>query len=232
MREALIEKYRPDDMLSTEDKERLKAIEEEDLYVNTDKKGMKKIQVLGQEKSYKWRSDIKQNYEIALEMMKISDLGPKGTLTDLIPNTQYLYLDKNMLHSWDQFYQITRELRFLHTLVLTGNKFKRIDSTYFEGKKVEEMINPYLKELILIDMSLDWGQIDILAPTLVYVEQLHLVRCNCKHVSSKYQISKDHFKNLKFINLEQNGIESWDEIVGFRNLPVLKRVTVSKNKIK
>jgi hypothetical protein len=45
----------------------------------------------------------------------------------------------------------------LNTLVLTGNKFKRIDSTYMDGKKVEEMINPYLKELILIDMALDWG---------------------------------------------------------------------------
>ena len=87
LKEAVIEKYRPDDMMSTEDKERMKAIEEEDIYVNTDKKGMKKIQVLGQEKSYKWRSDVKQNYEIALEMMKISDLGHKGTLTELIPNT-------------------------------------------------------------------------------------------------------------------------------------------------
>jgi hypothetical protein len=37
---------------------------------------------------------------------------------------------------------------------------------------------------------------------------------------------------LKFINVEQNGIESWDELIGFRNLPVLKRITVSKNKIK
>jgi Leucine-rich repeat (LRR) protein len=115
---------------------------------------------------------------------------------------------------------------------LTGNKFKRIDASYMTGKKVEEMINPYLKELILIDMALDWGQIDILAPTLVYVEQLHLVRCNCTHVSTKYQISKEYFKNLKFLNLEQNGIESWDELLGFRNLPVLKRLTISKNKIR
>ena len=37
---------------------------------------------------------------------------------------------------------------------------------------------------------------------------------------------------MKFLNLEQNGIESWDEIVGFRNLPVLKRLTVSKNRIR
>ena len=97
---------------------------------------------------------------------------------------------------------------------------------------MEELINPHLKELILIDMALDWGQIDILAPTLVYVEQLHLVRSHCKQISTKYQISKEYFKNLKFLNLEQNGIESWDEIVGFRSLPVLKRLTVSKNRIR
>jgi len=89
--------------------------------------------------------------------MRISDLGPKGTLADCIPATQYLYLNKNLLHSWDQFFQITRELRFLNTIVLTGNKFKRIDASYMAGKKVEELINPHLKELILIDMALDWG---------------------------------------------------------------------------
>jgi Leucine-rich repeat (LRR) protein len=37
---------------------------------------------------------------------------------------------------------------------------------------------------------------------------------------------------LKFINVEQNGIESWDEIVGFRNLPNLRRLNISKNRIK
>ena len=85
--EAIIEKYRPDDLTSQEEKERLKQVEDEDLYVNTDKKGMKKIQVLGQDMSYKWRSDVKQNYEIALEYMKISDLGVRGTLAMIIPNT-------------------------------------------------------------------------------------------------------------------------------------------------
>jgi dynactin complex subunit len=59
LKEAVIDKYRPDDMMSAEEKVRLKAIEQEDIYVNTDKKGMKKIEVLGQDKSYKWRSDVK-----------------------------------------------------------------------------------------------------------------------------------------------------------------------------
>ena len=97
---------------------------------------------------------------------------------------------------------------------------------------MDAMINPHLKELILIDMGLTWDQIDILMPTLVYIEQLHLVRNNCKHICSQFTIKKDYFKNLKFINLEQNGIESWDEVTGFRVLQNLKRLTMTKNLLK
>lgn len=93
------------------------------------------------------------------------------------------------------------------------------------------MINPFLHELVLIDMALDWSQIDALAPTMIYIEELHLVRNQCNKICSEYQINKEYFKNLRFINLEQNGIESWDEVVGFRNLQGLRRLTVSKNKI-
>ena len=75
-----------------------------------------------------------------------------------------------------------------------------------------------MHELVLIDMSLDWSQIDILAPTLVYVENLYLVRNNCKKICSEYTIDKDLFKNLRYINLEGNDIESWDELCGFRTL--------------
>lgn len=38
--------------------------------------------------------------------------------------------------------------------------------------------------------------------------------------------------NLKFLNVEQNGLESWDELVGFRILPNMRRLTFSKNRIK
>ena len=89
-----------------------------------------------------------------------------------------------------------------------------------------------LHELVLIDMALDWEQIDILSPTLIYIEELHLVRSHCNIITSSYKISKEYFKNLRFINLEQNGIASWDEIIGFRVLPDLRRLNVSKNKIK
>jgi len=79
---------------------------------------------------------------------------------------------------------------------------------------------------------LEWSQLDILAPTLLYVEQLYLVRNNCRKICSQFEISKDHWKNLRVINLEQNGIESWDEIVGFRVLNDLQKIIVNKNLMK
>jgi hypothetical protein len=69
----------------------------------------------------------------------------------------HLYLDKNFLYSWDQFFVMTSELRWLRILTLTGNKFRRIDKTYFDGKNVASLIAPHLHELVLIDMSLDWS---------------------------------------------------------------------------
>jgi len=80
-------------------------------------------------------------------------------------------------------------------------------------------------------MSLDWGQLDILAPILIYVERLFLVRNNCSKICTKYAINKKYWTNLRYLNLEQNGIESWDELVGFRGLNDMTHLIVNKNLI-
>lgn len=81
-----------------------------------------------------------------------------------------LYLDKNLLYSWDQYFQIIKQLGYLRSLILTGNKFRRINRNYFDDKDTNSLIHQHLAELVLIDMALDWEQIDILAPVLCYVE--------------------------------------------------------------
>ena len=47
-----------------------------------------------------------------------------------------------------------------------------------------------------------------------------------------YQVPRDHFRLLKFINLEGNNIESWDEVIEFRHLDNLKRLTLNSNRIR
>jgi hypothetical protein len=120
----------------------------------------------------------------------------------------------------------------LRIITLTGNKFNRIDKDFFKNRDINQLIHPHLYEVVLIEMGLDWEQINILAPVLIYVEHLHLVRNFCSKICTSYKLPLQHFKLLKFINLEENGIESWDEVVGFRDLPILKRLNVNKNRIK
>jgi len=111
--------------------------------------------------------------------MKIGSLGEDGTLKRLIPGTMNLYLDKNLLYSWDQYFSIVKQLAFLRIVTLTGNKFQRLKPDYLEGKNLNYLIHTSVFELVLIDMGLDWSQIDILAPTFCYIEHLHLVRNQC-----------------------------------------------------
>ena len=65
------------------------------------KGGVKKIEVLGMEKAYEWRSDVHNIRDVALDRMKISSLGTKDTIKNCIPGCMILYLDKNLLYSWD-----------------------------------------------------------------------------------------------------------------------------------
>lgn len=120
----------------------------------------------------------------------------------------------------------------MRSLILTGNKFRRIGCDFFADKDINQLIHPHLAELVLIDMALDWQQIDVLAQVFVYVEQLHLVRNNCSVIFSQFQLPREHFKNMKFINLEANAITSWGEVCDFRHLPNLKRLTLNKNPIR
>ena len=89
-----------------------------------------------------------------------------------------------------------------------------------------------LSELVLIDCSLEWSQIDILAPVLLYVEQLFLARNNCDKICSEFQISKTYWKNLRLLNLEYNSIEFWDVLAGFRVLAGLQKLILNKNRLK
>jgi hypothetical protein len=164
--------------------------------------GTKEIEIKGSSKAYKWRSEVGQSKSVAIQYKKISEMGPPGTIQSLIPTCMSLFLDKNFLYSWDQFFLITSQISNLRTLALSGNKLRKIQPNYFEGKNIDSMIPLHLKELVLIDMSLDWGTIDILSPTFTYVEELFLVRNNCNEICSKYKIDKYVWKNLRMLNLE------------------------------
>ena len=134
LKQALEEKYQANKGLSEEERKLIEEEESKTLVVNTIKEGQKAIEVVGIEKSYKWRYDIFEGTEFLWQNMKIDNLGDQGEIKKLIPKCKHLYLDKNLLSSWDDFFMITSQLLQLQTLNLTDNIFKPIDSSYFEIK--------------------------------------------------------------------------------------------------
>lgn len=116
--------------------EQARKKEEADNYITTVKGGVKKIEVLGMEKAYEWRSDVNTIRDVALDRMKISSLGAKDTIKNCIPGCMILYLDKNLLYNWDQYFEIIKQLGFLRSFILTGNKFKRISREYLDNKNL------------------------------------------------------------------------------------------------
>ena len=78
-------------------------------------------------------------------------------ISKCIPDTYNLYLDKNLLYSWDQYFEIIKQLPSLRIIVLNGNKFRKIPPNYLEGKDVADLTHYSLSELVFVDMGLDWG---------------------------------------------------------------------------
>ena len=71
--------------MTAEEIDQARKKEEANNYITTVKGGVKKIEVLGMEKAYEWRSDVHNIRDVALDKMKISSLGTKDTIKNCIP---------------------------------------------------------------------------------------------------------------------------------------------------
>ena len=91
-------------MKSEKEKELDRQKEEVEQYVMSTKNKMVKIEMVGFDKTYEERADISNSRDITLELMGISDVGAPGEIRALIPGTMNLYLDRNKLYSWDQYF--------------------------------------------------------------------------------------------------------------------------------
>ena len=99
--EAVLKKYKPESMITDEELEEQRKNELGELYLNTTNGGIQKIEVLGMDKAYLWRADVQNIRDVALEKQRISAIGTKDTIRHCIPGAMILYLDKNLLYSWD-----------------------------------------------------------------------------------------------------------------------------------
>ena len=86
-----------------------------------------------------------------------------------------------------------------------------------------------LKVLILIEMDLTWKILDKVLPCFQFLEELVLCRNKLNDFDSiSFEVEKV-LKNLKFLNLEENRIATFQGLRKFANLSFLEKLTLSKN---
>ena len=216
---------------------------DEEAYFETVRKFKKKVEFLGFDKIWKKINDLKHIKELSLPDCKISDIGPDGSLQQLLPNVSTLSLEANLLFDWNQVFLIGRELKNLEELAISSNRLTLPDEDVRKINKIvinsnDTIINEpplgvfdNLKTIILISMKLTWKRFNLLAPIFFNVE--NLVLCyNKMNDFENFEFSGTDFKNLKFLNMEGNELETFEGVMKFSTAPKLEKLTLSLNKMK
>lgn len=164
---------------------------DDEAYFETIKKHKKKVEFVGFDKIWKKINNLHEIQELSLPSLYISDIGPSGFLRRLTPNLKVLSLEKNLIFSWDQIFQIGHELPNLESLSISENKLNELenDVLYKENIRVLSAQTPNilinskpveafknLKTLILLDMGLNWKELNKVKAAFDKVEELILCR--------------------------------------------------------
>lgn len=216
----------------------------EEGYVKTFGDRVKRIEFVGFDQIWERLYNLNRIIDISLSEQKISNFGNLGQLGGICPNIKNLSLEKNLLCSWDQIIILGSELRNLESLALSYNPLRLENEEGFTLNKLRsfnekneilncelknEEIFPKLKNLILIQMNLDFKMLSTIMPFFQHIDELVLCNNYCNDFEN---IVIENFKNIKKINLENNQIDSENhQIERLSEFKELERLSLLSNKI-
>ncbi|KAI5065360.1 hypothetical protein GOP47_0020055 [Adiantum capillus-veneris] len=148
-----------------------------------------------------------------------------GELEGVLPNLKELDLTGNLLPDWQAVNLICDRLPALRVLDLSRNRMQ-LNNDFFPALS-------RLQTLVLNFCQISWGQVEILKHSLPELEELHL----CGNEISVLEVEEggdcvEGFKQLRLLNLENNHIESWEELLKLSKLESLEQLQVSHNRLK
>ncbi|CAG8521457.1 5927_t:CDS:10 [Dentiscutata erythropus] len=191
------------------------------------------VEALGWDKIRRKQRKLDLLTEVGLSFEQISNAGNLGEIEATCPNIIDLNLSKNLLSDWETVAHICQELKKLEVLRLNYNRFQPL-------KSVPNFSNAFLnlKNLSLNHTRISWDQIELLEPSFPSLENLQLGFNNIRLLYNNENEKENHpvnkvkgFVKLKVLNLESNGIDSWDTIAFFSDLPCLETLFLNNNLI-
>ncbi|XP_057728433.1 tubulin-folding cofactor E-like isoform X2 [Arachis stenosperma] len=236
--EALEKRYRSK---STSD-------EEDEMYVLSTSNNRVSIQLVGKDKIQDKLSRFEELTNASLAYMGVSFPGIPYQINTTVPNMKELDLTGNLLSDWKMETK-TSNPNFL-SYWLSFPSIHLLESSLDVGKICGQLpalqalnlsnnlMSPYKSELpplesisilVLNNTGVDWEQVELLRQSLTAIAELHLIRNNISRVLPMSSSFVQGFNSLRLLNLDDNCIAEWDEVMKLSQLRCLEQLYLDKN---
>ncbi|XP_057502974.1 tubulin-folding cofactor E isoform X1 [Actinidia eriantha] len=197
--------------------------EEDEMYVLSASNKRVSVQLLGKDKIQDKLSRFEELTGASLSYLGASSSGPPCQISATVPNLMELDLTGNLLSDWREVGAIFEGLPALSALNLTNNLMAH---DMVEFPQLEN-----IRVLVLNNTGIKWMQVEALKHSLPALEELHLMGNKLNAITPPSSVIVEGFGSLRLLNLEDNCIADWNEILKLSQLKSLEQLQLNKNKL-
>jgi Leucine-rich repeat (LRR) protein len=135
----------------------------------------------------------------------VSSTGSPEELQGLVPNLKQLDLTGNLFSQWQDIFSLCQALPSLEVLDLTNN--------IMENDTVESSLLKNIRVLVLNNCGVTWELVEKIKVPFSCLKELHLIWNKMNIITTPVGKFVQGFDALRILNLEDNHIVSWDEMV-------------------
>ncbi|GAB4839529.1 hypothetical protein Ancab_029055 [Ancistrocladus abbreviatus] len=198
--------------------------EEDDMYVLSMSNQRVSVQLVGKDKIQNKLSRFDELSHASLAYLGVSSPGSPGQISAMASNSKELDLTGNLLSDWKDVDAICQDLPALAVLNLTNNKMAH-DVTCL----------PHLRNisvLVLNYTGIKWMQIELLKQSLPVIKELHLMGNEMSEITSTASAVVQGLNSLRLLNLEENCLSEWTEILKLSELSSLEQLHLNRNNLR
>lgn len=163
---------------------------------------------------------------VVLSNCGVSTAGlPSEGLESLCPNVVDLDLSGNCLTEWSEVLDILSQLPCLKFVNIAKNSLGDKNAVLEQWNKSL----PGIENMVLNDTMVSWSDILQLSKHIQSLKELHLCGNDYERVECNNIDITQHLPKLNCLRMNNNKIQSWEEIWKLRHLPNLESLILSEN---